>query len=118
MALHNELGKEGEELAVAYLLEKGYKLLYRNWRSGRNEIDIVAIKEQKLHLVEVKCRSSERFGQPEEGVTPKKLRLLLQAADAFMYKHPQFTDFQIDIVAIRTSRQAPPDYFLIEDVYL
>jgi len=118
MALHNELGREGEDMAVAYLSEKGYTILHRNWRVRHLEVDIVAMKNNMLRFVEVKCRSSARFGEPEDGVTRKKLQCLMQAADEFLYRFPQHKDFRIDIVAIKLRSARPPEFFLIEDVYL
>ena len=54
MAAHNELGKEGEEESVRFLMEKGYKIRHRNWRSGKYELDIVAQQQNELVIVEVK----------------------------------------------------------------
>ena len=58
MAEHNELGKAGENAAVAYLEEHGYLIRHRNWRKGHFELDIVAAKENELVIVEVKTRSN------------------------------------------------------------
>lgn len=66
MAAHNELGKEGEDLAALHLMEKGYRIRHRNWRSGKKEIDIVAEKDGELVIVEVKTRGNENFGRPED----------------------------------------------------
>lgn len=117
MALHNTLGKTGEDLAAAYLTERGYQLLHRNWRYSHYEIDIIALREGKLHFVEVKMRSSNQYGFPEEAVTKKKFKRLLNAADEFLHQHPQYRHVQYDILAITQHRNQPPDYFLIEDVY-
>lgn len=118
MARHNALGKEGEALARVYLAERGYHILHQNWRHSHYEIDIIALKNETLHFVEVKMRSSKLFGLPEEAVTKKKFQALLQAADEFLYQHPQYRHVQYDVLAINTNRHGPPAYFLIEDVYL
>jgi putative endonuclease len=118
MATHNELGKLGEELAQEYLLKNGYTILYRNWRHSRYEIDVVALKNNLPHFVEVKTRSSNEFGDPEDSVSKKKIRFLLQAADAFLYKHPTYTDFRVDILSINIQEKEKPQFFFIEDVYL
>ena len=118
MALHNTLGKTGEDLAAAYLEERGYQLLHRNWRHSHYEIDIIALKENTLHFIEVKMRSSKQYGFPEEAVTKKKFQSLLNAADEFLHQHPQYRHVQYDILAINQYRHQPPAYFLIEDVYL
>ena len=72
MGRHNELGKEGEEKAVAFLQEKGYVILEKNYRSGRAEVDIIAGFKDIIVFVEVKTRSSYVFGYPEESVTSTK----------------------------------------------
>ena len=66
MAEHNDLGKEGEDEAVRYLTEKGYCILHRNWRRGRNELDIIATKDGQLVFVEVKTRRNETYGLHQE----------------------------------------------------
>ncbi|HTQ27678.1 MAG TPA: YraN family protein [Puia sp.] len=118
MARHNELGNMGEELAVAYLQEQGYELLERNWRHSHSEIDIIARKEGVLHFIEVKSRSNDHFGFPEEGVDDKKLENLLLASEAYLDAHPGFGEIQFDILSILIPGNGKPDYFLIEDVYL
>jgi putative endonuclease len=118
MAHHNDLGKEGERLAETYLLEKGFSVLHRNWRHSRYEIDIIVLKNGVLHFVEVKLRSYADFGLPEESVTKKKIRFLLQAANEFLHRNPGYTDFRIDILSINTNRNTEKEFFFIEDVYL
>ena len=75
MAEHNELGKAGENAAVAYLEEHGYLIRHRNWRKGHFELDIVAAKENELVIVEVKTRSNTLFAQPEEAVDLPNMKL-------------------------------------------
>jgi len=118
MALHNTLGKKGEDLAATYLADSGYQLLHRNWRYSHYEIDIIALKGAILHFIEVKMRSSKQYGFPEEAVTKKKFQSLLNAADEFLHQHPQYRHVQYDILSINQYRDQPPEYFLIEDVYL
>ena len=118
MALHIDFGKQGEQLAEDFLINKGYTILHRNWRHSRYEIDIVALKNDLPHFIEVKTRSSNQFGEPEESVTKKKIRFLLQAADEFLYQHPQYKNFRIDVLSITIFPQQEPQYFFIEDVYL
>ena len=72
MAEHYELGKKGEQLAVNYLIGKGYKIVERNWRFQKAEIDIIARKAETLISVEVKTRSTKNFGNPQDFVNPKK----------------------------------------------
>ena len=118
MAQHITLGRQGEDMAAAFLLQEGYTLLHRNWRHSHYEIDIIALKNGILHFVEVKIRSSNHFGLPEEAVTKKKFQYLLHAADEFLYEHPQYRHVQFDVLAITVSKNKKPEFFLIEDVYL
>ena len=118
MATHIDFGKLGEQLAEEFLVKSGYTILHRNWRHSRYEIDIVALKNGLPHFVEVKTRSSVHFGEPEESVNKKKMRFLLQAADEFLFRHPHYKDFRIDILSITIYPQQEPEYFFIEDVYL
>lgn len=118
MATHIDFGKLGEQLAEDFLTSKGYTILHRNWRHSHYEIDIVALKNDLPHFVEVKTRSSKQFGEPEESVTKKKVRSLLQAAEEFLFRNPQFKNFHIDILSITIHPQQEPEYFFIEDVYL
>ena len=111
------MGQSGEQLAAVFLESRGYTILHRNWRYSRYEIDIIAEKEGVLHIVEVKIRSTQNFGFPEETVTRKKFHSLLQAADEFLHRNPRYRHVQYDIVAIRMFHNQPTEYFLIEDVY-
>ena len=73
MAEHNELGKQGEKLAVEFLQKSGYDILETNWVFQKAEIDIIAQKENILAVVEVKTRSSIDFGLPQDFVKPSKI---------------------------------------------
>lgn len=101
MADHNELGKEGEQIAVDLLLQKGYKILERNWRFQRAEIDIVAQKDENiLVVVEVKTRTNSAIGSPEEFVTKNKIKLLVKAADAYVVSKKLNVEVRFDIIAV------------------
>jgi putative endonuclease len=118
MALHIELGKQGEQLAVQYLEQHGFGILFRNWRYSRYEIDIIAEKNGVVHFVEVKLRTSNKSAFPEENVTKKKIRFLLKAIDFFLFQHPQYKHIQLDILSITQVPGQEPEYYVIRDVYL
>src|SRR5687768_11572065 len=99
MSVHNAFGRQGEDLAQAYLEARGYTILHRNWRHSYYEIDIIATRGPWLHFIEVKSRTSNRYGHPEEKVNREKFKRLLQAADEFLFQHPQFRQVQYDILA-------------------
>jgi putative endonuclease len=117
MAVHNQLGKEGERLAADFLLQQGFAILHRNWRYGQLEVDIIAMKNGVLHFVEVKFRTGNKYGHPEQSVTKQKFRFLMRAADQYLYLNPQFKKIRFDILSITSMPGAPPEFFLIEDVY-
>ena len=106
MAFHNELGKKGEELAVNHLQQKGYEILETNWRYLKAEIDIIAQKENILAIVEVKTRSSDVISAPEDAVNPKKIKLLVSAANEYVIQNDLDVDVRFDIIAILKNKNA------------
>lgn len=118
MARHNELGKQGEVMATVWLISKGYDILENNWRFGKLEIDIIACKENTLHFIEVKTRSSSRFGHPEELVTRKKMIRFIHAGSAYHRMKRSFRRVRYNILSVTLFQGMEPSFFLIEDVYL
>lgn len=118
MAQHNNTGRYGEALAAKYFGDKGFSILHRNWRYVHWEIDIIASCHDILHFIEVKTKTTLKYGFPEEKVSVKKLRHLLDAAEQFQYLHPQWKRVQFDILSIYHAKGKEPEFFLIEDVYL
>lgn len=100
MAQHNELGKKGEQLALELLQKKGYTILDKNWRYLKAEVDIIAQKENTLAVVEVKTRSSIDFGDPQDFVKPKKIKLLVSAIDEYVTSKDLDVEVRFDIIAI------------------
>lgn len=118
MSKHIQTGQTGEEQAAAWLTERGYEILHRNWRHSHYEIDIVARKNGRLHFVEVKTRHAGYAGYPEDSVSRKKFKHLKRAVDAFLHLNPGNGWIQYDILAITIRKENPPEYFLLEDVFL
>ncbi|MBL7703597.1 MAG: YraN family protein [Ferruginibacter sp.] len=118
MAQHNLTGNTGEALAASYLSGNGYKILHQNWRHSRWEVDIIAEKDGILHFVEVKTRRTKNYGHPEENVDKKKIQNLINAAEEYLYRQPQWKRIQFNILSITILKDEPVEYFLIEDVYL
>ena len=100
MAEHNELGKQGEEQAVDFLQKNGYDILETNWIFQKAEIDIIAIKEETLAIIEVKTRSSIDFGLPQDFVKPKKIQLLVKAVNEYVNQNQLDVSVRFDIIAI------------------
>lgn len=103
MAKHNELGSFGEELAVDLLLQKGYKIVETNWRYQKAEVDIIARKDEILAAVEVKTRTTTDFGDPQDFVNSKKIRLLTKAVDEYVQSRELDVEVRFDIIAITTN---------------
>ena len=95
------LGRWGEQLAAAYLRRRGYRILDRNFRCPLGEIDMVAEENGQLVFIEVKTRSSNRFGYPQEAVTPTKQRRLVRLANYYLVSKG-LTDLscRFDVVAV------------------
>ncbi|NCC73701.1 MAG: YraN family protein [Sphingobacteriia bacterium] len=100
MAEHNETGNIGEQLAEKYLRGLGYEILERNWRSGKNEIDIIAKDGQFLVIAEVKTRKSNYFGEPEEFVNRAKQHALITAANNYIVKKNLDLEARFDIISV------------------
>ena len=84
MAAHNELGKWGEDKATQYLIDKGYVILNRNWKTRHRDLDIVALEGDELVIVEVKTRRNQVFMKPELSVYRRKIRSLTLATHHFL----------------------------------
>ncbi len=100
MAEHNDLGKQGEELAVDFLQQNGYEILETNWTFQKAEIDIIAQKGTILAVVEVKTRSSLEFGLPQEFVKTKKIQLLVKAVNEYVVSNDLDVEVRFDIIAV------------------
>jgi|SRR6476659_4029883 len=100
MATHNDHGKKGEVIAKAFLESKGYEILDENWTSGKAEVDLIAYQNKTIIFIEVKARSGNYFGEPEEFVDDKKQRLLTDAADEYIYIMEHKGEIRFDIISI------------------
>ncbi len=102
------LGSLGESLAGAFLKNKGYSILEKNWRTPYGEIDLVAMQDESIVFVEVKTRSNRSLGPPEISITPRKAEHMRSAAEYYIQQHPDIkSDWRIDLVTILLQPQAP-----------
>ena len=101
----------------AWLIKNDYTIIETNWRYGKWEIDIIAMKEDKLHFVEVKTRRNSHFGFPEDLVDKTKLRYFISAGTAYIRRNKGYRWIRFDILAITLDEHDKPSFFLIEDVY-
>ena len=119
MAAHNELGKWGEDLAVAYLQGKDYQILERDWKSGRRDIDIIARDTDLTTVfVEVKTRRNRLFGEPEEAIDYRKMQSLQQAINHYIKFRHLNGAVRFDIISIVGTIGEEPDINHIKDVAL
>jgi putative endonuclease len=113
-----ETGKKGENLAVDFLLKNGYEILEQNWRHKQYEIDIIARKASVLVIAEVKTRTGNFFGEPEEWVTTVKQNNLIKGAQAYIQQQDLDVEVRFDIISIVLSpKGAPPKIHHIEDAF-
>ena len=118
MSWNKITGNRGEELAVNYLLQHGFTIVERNWRFRYAEVDIIAAKENRLRFFEIKTRTSDKYGKPEESMSHKKMSMLKTAAEEYQYLNPQWKFIQFDVLAITLKYNQPAEFYMIEDVYL
>jgi len=112
MSGSHTLGKTGEELAAGHLEEKGYRILHRNWKSGRREMDIVSENDEFVVFVEVKTRSADFILHPRDSVTKEKQRLIIYAADFYLRRYNISKESRFDIITL----VAKGDEFDIEHI--
>jgi putative endonuclease len=113
---NNDKGKEGEEQAISFLRKNGFEVLYCNWRHKHSEIDIIAKQNNTTIFVEVKARTTDNFGHPENFVTKAKQNELKKAAAAYIEQfNPDKVRF--DIIAITWWPQQETDIKHFEDAF-
>jgi len=100
MGKHNEFGKEGELIAVDFLIKNGYEIKYRSYRYLKAELDIIAQKENILAIVEVRSRSSDFIENIAETITKKKIGLLILGADHYVTEHDLDVEVRFDVITI------------------
>lgn len=117
MATHNETGKKGEDLAICWLQEKQFSILFRNWRHQHLETDIIAHKEGILHFIEVKTSRSRKQGLPEDRVHNVKWERMRACAEAFLHQYKEWDKICFDILSITLINGLQPEFYWIEDCY-
>ena len=100
MTNNKRIGDLGEQLAADFLIKKGYTILERNYRTPYGELDIIAKDRDTVLFIEVKTRSSARFGTGFEAITPKKQATLLKCAAHYVDLHNLDSPMRIDAIEI------------------
>lgn len=97
----NKLGRKGEDTAVRYLEKMNYKILKRNYRNRRGEVDIIACYDKVLIIVEVKARSNNKFGYPIDAIDKVKVKKIKECTNYYIYKEKiQFSEIRFDVIEI------------------
>ena len=104
MTESEELGKKGEEIARNYLIEKGYRILAKNWYYDHKEIDIIARQNDEIVIVEVKTREGDYFEEPWEAVSTRKIKNLVEAAEWWLIQEQVDLETRFDVISIIFSR--------------
>lgn len=118
MRTHLEIGQRGEAIAARFLEEMGWRIAERNWRAGRGEIDLIAwAGERLLVFVEVKTRSGDGFGGPEEAVDARKQEMLARTAGVYMEHIDYDWEIRFDIVAVLLDGKGGHKIRHIEDAF-
>ncbi len=94
------IGKKGEEFAADFLASKGYNILVRNYRFKKSEIDIICEEDDLVAFVEVKTRSSLKYGQPEVFVSLNQQKAIIRAAEEYMIETNWKKDIRFDIISV------------------
>lgn len=100
MASHNNLGNIGEEIGKDFFISKGFVIRDSNWRSHHYEIDFIAENDEFIVFVEVKTRTGNAFGEPEDFITDAKMQRILKAANDYILINNIEKETQIDVVSI------------------
>lgn len=111
------LGTRGEDLATAFFIQKGFRLVTRNWRCRLGEIDLIVEKEGVVHFIEVKTRRTLTYGRPEEAINGLKLRHIERTVEAYIAAaKQQFRGYQVDALAIMILPNNTMEYSYIEQI--
>jgi putative endonuclease len=100
MAESHLLGQKGEDLATDYLRKAGFKIIFRNWKWGKHEIDIIADNKDLIVFVEVKSRSDDYQMHPVTAITNEKQKSIIYAADGYLQKFNINKESRFDVITI------------------
>ena len=117
MAEHNEIGALGEQYACRFLEELGLEVLERNWRFGKDELDIIARTARELVIAEVKTRSSDQHGQPEEAVKKGKRSTMIRGANRYNQETGCELAVRFDIVSVILHPTGKPYIHHVPDAF-
>ncbi len=123
MSSSNRIGDHGEQIAAAYLEDKGYHVIEQNYRFERAEVDLIcydptAEPTGDLVFVEVKTRSGLNYGAPADAVTDEKKRHLIKVSEAYLYQnHMERSNARFDVISIVLHQEGDPNIEHIQDAF-
>ena len=117
MADHNDFGKLADELAEQFLVQKNYKILAKNYRYQKAEIDIIAEFENQIIIVEVKARKTDAFMLPQEAINKKKIRLIVSAANDFLEQNNINLETRFDVISVLPNETGKLEINHIENAF-
>lgn len=117
MAEHNDFGNLAEDLAVEYLEKKNYRIIARNFRYQKAEIDIVAEFDDLIVVTEVKARSYNTLIEPQEAVTKKKIKSIVMCTDFFMQDKTIDKEVRFDIITVLPDEKGVLQLTHIQDAF-
>ena len=117
MAEHNDFGNLAEDLAVEYLEKKNYRIIARNFRYQKAEIDIVAEFDDLIVVTEVKARSYNTVIEPQEAVTKKKIKSIVMCTDFFMQDRTIDKEDRFDIITVLPDEKGVLQLTHIQDAF-
>ena len=113
---HLTLGAKGEEAAARYLKKHGYKIVDRNWRGRRGELDIVCSHKGGLVFVEVKTRTPGPMNAPHQGLTPAKMQRMARTVGEYLSRHEAWDKpCRLDLVAVVVPQDGRPEIEHVEN---
>lgn len=115
---NRKTGSKGEELAMLYLKRNGYHIRHMNWQFGHKELDIVAEKDEMLVVVEVKSRTTDIFENPEDAVSKKKIRMIIDATEAYLEQYDLDLEVRFDVIAVLYKPGSAPEIEHFEDAFI
>lgn len=117
MAVHQELGRQGEQMARTYFLKKYYEILEENWTFGKSEIDLILYRDSTIVFVEVKTRTGNAFGEPEDFVDAAKQEQMQKAAEAYIRLMEHRGEVRFDILSVMINNSGEPILKHIPDAF-
>lgn len=117
MAEHNDIGARGEEIAADHLIQNGFKILERNWRHRKTEIDIIAMQGDVLVFIEVKTRTDDYFGEPATFAQDKQLKRVASSASVYMHQIGHDWEVRFDVIGVLMKGPQRAEIIHYKDVY-